>query len=666
MAMSDRELGMDRSITRRDFLNGVSLAIGTTMARPAGADPLEIAAQAAVPEKPSEYYPPALTGMRGSHVGSFEVAHGMRDGKTWTPEDTGETYDLVVVGGGLSGLAAAYYFRKAVGPEAKILILDNHDDFGGHAKRNEFTHGNRTVIGYGGTMYIVAWNTYPLEGRMLFQDIGLDPARFYKATDPDKELYTKMGLKRGVFFDKETFGEDRLVVGEPSPPPTNTGATGGTTSTAPNSLTWAQFLAKCPLSDQVRSDIQRIYEDKRDCLPALSKDEKLQRLRKITYRQYLLDDLKVHQDAFKYFQSRQLGGPNSGGAPDTFSAWGSFRAGLPGFDGLGIGERPARTFVSKPAEMIHFPDGNAGIARLIVRWLIPKALPGTTMEDSVTTRVNYAKLDDPGSTARIRLNSTVVNAKHKGEPGRAKEVEITYVRDGKAYRVTAGTCVMACYNSVVPYLCPELPAKQKEALHMAVRKPFVYTNVFIRNWTAFSKLGVSSIHAPGGYHDGISLDFPVSLGSYRCPKKPEEPMVLHLQRVPLGPGETARDQFRSGRADLLATSFETFERKIRDELGRMLAEGGFDPAQDIEAITVNRWPHGYASGQNSLYDPDWSDEELPWIAGRKRWGRIAIANSDAGAICLTQAAFEQAHRAVGELVTDVIRPQYMYPWVEKM
>jgi spermidine dehydrogenase len=668
MSASDRELGMDRSITRRDFLNGVSVAIGATMARPNPVDALELTEAATAPTQAqaSDYYPPALTGMRGSHAGSFEVAHGLRDGKQWTPEKTGENYDLVVVGGGLSGLAAAYYFRKAVGPQAKILILDNHDDFGGHAKRNEFKHGDRTVIGYGGTMYIVAWNTYSLEGRMLLQDIGLDPARFYKAIAPDNDLYLRMGLGRGVFFDKETFGTDRLVVGEPLLTPALSGATGGAAPTGSGGLTWAQFLAKCPLSDTVKRDIQRLYEDKSDYMPGLAAGEKIQRLRKISYRQYLLDHVKVDPDCWKYFQARQLGGPNSGGAPDSFSGWSSFRLGFPGFGGLGIGAPPARTFVEKPAEMIHFPDGNAGIARLIVRSLIPKALPGSTMEDAVTSRLNYSELDEPDSPTRIRLNSTVVRAKHTGEPGSAKDVEVTYVRDGKAYRVSADACVMACYNAVIPYLCPELPARQKEALHMAVRKPFVYTNVFIRNWTSFAKLGVSNIHAPGGYHDGVGLDFPVSLGTYRCSRKPEEPIVLHLQRVPLGSGKTARDQFRAGRADLLATPFETFERKIRDELGRMLVDGGFDPARDIEGITVNRWPHGYASGQNSLYDPDWSDEELPWIVGRKRWGRIAIANTDAAAICLTQAAFEQAHRAVSEIVADVIRPQHMYPWVEKM
>src|SRR5262245_47592649 len=655
---TDRDLGMDRPITRRDFLNGVSLTVGGALVSPAQRDPLGETQPAATPQRaaPSDYYPPAKTGLRGSHPGSFEVAHGLRNGNRWgAGEDTGEVYDLVVVGGGMAGLSAAYYFKKAVGRDANVLILDNHDDFGGHAKRNEFTVGGRRMIGYGGTQSIEAPNTYTSEGKALLEDIGVDGERFLKATAADRGLYASMGLRRAVFFDKETFGVDRLVVGVPR------------FSGSAQAGTWAPFLTKTPLSAAAQRDLIRLYEEPRDYMPGLTSDQKIQRLKKVSYRDYLLSIAKVTPDVLSFFQQSSLGWPNGAGDIDSYSAWGCFRLGrFPGFDGLGLGQRPADSYAQQTGTNIHFPDGNGTVARLLVRWLIPDALPGRTMEDAVTSRLDYARLDDPAASARIRLNSTVVGVQHDGVPGRAKTVDVTYVTDAKAYRVRGRAVVMACYNAIVPYLCPELPETQKHALRMAVRQPIVYTNVAIRNWSAFQKIGASSIFCPGGYHHTIQLDFAISIGAYSCPKNPAEPMVLHLEREALKPGLPVRDQFRAGREDLLSTTFEAFERKIRDQLGRALGDGGFDPARDVDAITVNRWPHGYAAGQNTLYDPDWSDEELPWIAGRRRFGRIAISNSDAAAVCLTQAAFEQSHRAVHEIVTDVLRREFLYPYSEQV
>jgi len=667
MSKTDRELGMDREITRRDFLNGTSVAIGGASA--IGASGLSASsASASEPsvapprkrraEEPGDYYPPRLTGMRGSHDGSFEVAHEMRYGKTWdNVESTGESYDLIVVGGGLSGLASAYFFRKAL-PEAKILILDNHDDFGGHAKRNEFTIGDRRIIGYGGTMMIHGKNSYTYEGKALLEDIGIDGPRFLRKTESDRSLYSRMGLGSGTFFDRENFGEDRMVVGRPrrTSEPANSGT-----------LTWEEFLAKTPMSDNVKKDMLRLYEDKRDYLPGLSLAEKKQRLRKISYQNYLLEVVKADPGVIPYFLSLSLGGSNGAAGIDSYSAWGALRDGrYPALDGLGL-EKPLRSWLPDDdfGESIHFPDGNAGVARLIVRWLNPEALPGTTMEDSVTQPIRYDRIDAPGSAVRIRLNSTVVNAKHMGERRAAKEVEVTYVQDGKAHSVRGATCVMACYNAVIPYLCPELPETQKAALKMAVRQPLVYTNVLLRNWKAWADLGLQSFYAPGGYHTGTSLDYAISLGDYVCSRTPEEPMVLHLKRVPIKPGLPARDQFRAGREDLQSTSFEVFERRIRDDLGRALADGGFDAARDIEAITVNRWPHGYAGGSNDLYDPEWGYDEVPWVVGRQRFGRITVANSDAAATCLTHAAFDQGHRAVQELIGDVLRPEFQYPWAER-
>jgi spermidine dehydrogenase len=652
---SDRELGMDREISRRDFLNGVSVAIGGAALASRVAAASAAPQTASLPQDSRHYYPPALTGMRGSHEGSFEVAHEMRDGKTWEgADDTRERYDLIVVGGGLSGLAAACFFRKAL-PESRILILDNHDDFGGHAKRNEFQVGDRLLIGYGGTMMIHGAASYTHEAKALLKEIGVDSERFLKSTEFDRTLYRRMGLKRAVFFDRETFGRDKLVVGEPPRRP------------EPGSPTWAEFLAKTPLAEPVKKDILRLYEDHRDYLPGLSREEKIQKLRKTSYQDFLLNVVKAHPGVIAYFLRMGLGGANGAAGIDSYSAWGAFRTGwFPGFEGLGI-ERPLRSWVAGDefGENIHFPDGNAGVARLLVRFLIPQALPGDTMEDAVTTPVWYAALDEPANKVRIRLNSTVVTARHVGEPRKASEVEVTYVRQGRAYRVRSGSAVLACYNAIIPYLCPELPESQKKALHMAVRQPIVYTNVVVRSWKAFYDLGISSIYSPSGFHESMSLDQGISLGDYKCSRSPEEPMVLHLQRVPIAPGLPARDQFRAGRTELETMTFEIFERNIRDHLGRALAEGGFEPARDILAITVNRWPHGYAGGANDLYDPEWSYDEVPWVVGRKRFGRITIANSDAAATSLTHAAIDQAHRAVTELLTDVIRPEFQYPWVER-
>jgi len=375
----------------------------------------------------------------------------------------------------------------------------------------------------------------------------------------------------------------------------------------------------------------------------------------MSYKDFLLNVAKVHPGVIPFYQTRTHGEFGVGiDAEPALDCWGY---GLPGFQGMGLepgatrhmGYTAAGYCSTGGSYRFHFPDGNASIARLLARNLIPQAVPGSTAQDVVTTRVDYGRLDDAASPVRIRLNSTVVRARHVGEPWSAAEVEVTYAREKKAYSVRGKSVVLACWNTMIPYVCPELPEKQKAALHYLVKVPLVYTTVGIRNWTSFHKLGIYDVSAPGSYWLGVRLDSAVNIGDYRSPRTPEEPALLHLSRAPCKPGLPVRDQQIAGHIELFTTRFETLELKIRDRLARTLGAGGFDPARDIEAITVNRWPHGYGYEYNPLFDPDWPEAERPHVIGRERFGRITIANTDSGAAAYTDVAIDQAHRAVDEL-----------------
>lgn len=633
MSDDDRRLGMDRPITRRDFLDGVAVAV----VGGAAATGFGRAARAAAPlTDPAR--PERSTGLRGQFDGAADVMHAIRDGSFWTtagsPRDTGERYDLVVVGAGISGLTAAFHWRQRVGSDARVLIVDPLDDFGGHAKRNEFTASNgATLIGYGGSQSMQTPSYFSPAVLQILADIGVEPERF--KTYFDQGWAEDRGLASAVFFPKEVFGVDKLV------------------RKAEKAADW---VPDTPLNERAKADLIKLIDAPEDYLPGLSREEKLKTLSEITYKQFLLDVVKADPQLVDYFAVSTAAyfgvGIDATTALDARGNWD------PGFDGMDLGEvvHPAHSpsgrlaFTDPDPYIYHFPDGNAGIARALVRALIPESLPGTGMEDLVTAAVDRAALDRDGGTVRIRLGSSVVRVKHDGDPAAASAVTVTYAGPGGLETVTAGNVILACWHRVIPYLTDELPAEQVAALNDQQKVPLIYTNVQIRNWEAFDRLKIDGFSSPGNFWSGAEIDFPVSMGSYRFADKPTDPIVLHLSKVLGEPGKSSREQALAGRRQLTELSFEDLERSIRDLLGRALGEGGFDPARDIEAITCNRWAHGYAYEYMRPWDAFWPAGPLPIETARRPWGRIAIANSDSGAYAYAHSAIDQAVRAVRDLL----------------
>jgi spermidine dehydrogenase len=640
----DRKLGMDRAIDRRDFLNGVAIgAAGLSAAMLGGCAHMGSATDAAMGTRAGEDYPPTRTGLRGSHAGAFENAHSVRDGTFFRtadmPRDTDGVYDLVVVGAGISGLSAAYFYRMAK-PNARILILDNHDDFGGHAKRNEFMLGGRLHLLNGGTELIDSPRIYSAAASDLLKQLGVDPVALAKSSEKE-DIYA--GLGTGTFFDKETFGADKLVTGGP-------GREDGEV------VDWPAYLAQTPLSESARREILRIETAMVDHFPGLTSAEKKDRLSRMSYGDYLSKLAGAGPVAMAYYQ--KITHDEWGVGIDAEPALDCWGFGFPGFQGLNLDPGPAPRmgntaagYVDGGSPVFHFPDGNATIARLLVRHLIPSAMPGRSVEDIVTAHANYAELDRDGAPVRIRLSSTVAQVRNMGGPAQSQGVEIVYAHADGVFRVRANACVLAGWNMMIPHICSELPPAQKEALSQLVKVPLVYTSVAISNWRSFKTLGVRKILCPGAYFSSVQLNWPMDLGAYKSVRSSDEPILLFLVRTPCAPGLPCRDQHRAGRFELLTTSFEDFEGNIRDQLGRMLSDAGFDPARDITAITVNRWPHGYAYEYNPLFDNfDAPTDQRPHVLGRKPVGRIAIANSDSGAAAYTDSAIDQARRAVDEIL----------------
>ena len=588
--------------------------------------PFKSTSQAVMAALKPEYYPPSLTGLRGSHPGSNEHAHSQAWTKQtdWGPTtDLKEEYDLVVVGGGISGLSAAYFYQQEHGRDKKVLILDNHDDFGGHAKRNEHTIDGDTRISYGGSQSLVQPNHAHEIVRNLLEDIGVDLDRFKTAYDTD--FFKRHNLGAVTYFNKRIFGEDRVVQHPYCNYPNYVEGLQGA------KLSSKEAAQQAPLSDSGKEQLLRVLNGGLHTLK-VPKEELRNYTRTHFYFDYLKDTLGVN-DPGVLRMARHSGLDWGSTGTELMSIAAARSCGALGF-------APVAVFDEDNPYIHHFPDGNAGVARALVKWLIPGVARGNNAEELVLAKFNYAELDKSSNTARIRLNSTVVNVEHGDEPRNSSDVSVNYINDNKSYQVKGKGVVMACYNMIIPHIVSGLPEEQSAALKLQGKSPMQYTTVGLRNWRAMKALGIGVAMSPGNMHQAVLMDFPVSMGGYEYTRTPDDPCVIQMISCPYGKfGEPRREQFREARYRMLGLQFKDYEQEIRSHLSGMFPRELFDFNRDVASISVNRWAHGYSNG-----GPGDSTR-----IGRQPFGRITIANSDSAPGSDAKTAMMMAHRAVNEL-----------------
>ena len=615
---TDKQLGMFKPIRRRDFVQGAAVAAGTALTAGSLRASDFWRDQSESPGAMRADYPPIKTGMRGSHPGAYEVAHALgRDGAKFAkPAEAAEHHDLVVVGAGISGLAAAYFYRQQMGSSAKILLLENHDDFGGHAKRNEFHQSGEMVLSLGGTHNLEWWKFSDVVNRLL-SELGVDPQAMRR--EMTFEYGRDAPNSPAMWFDADTYGESRLIPN----------------FSLRNHLTREQ-IDQIPISVEGRKSLLRLYSS--DISHSkLSEAELETLLSEISYPDFLREYAGLTEDAVQLFDKDQHG--SYGLEMRALSAAEAIWEGYPGAHLFGQ-DWEVDDF-QYPVAM--WPDGNASLARLLVAKLIPEVAPEADALNIAAANFDYSRLDQSANNVRLRLNATVVNTENT-ETG----VSVTYASSGKIRRVTARHSVLACYHSIIPHLCPSISETQKDALKHQVKMPLVLTNVLIRNRDALDKLGIDAVSCPGRLHGRLFLFQGIHTGGYES-KSDAVSLVFWGSVSPPEDAIDLKSQLRGSRQKLLELSLEDFEREVRSVLDELLSPVGFDVAEDILALTVNRWPHGYAYEYMQLWDPEWAPGEAPHEIARQRFGSIAIANADAGASAYTHVAIDQAYRAIDEL-----------------
>ena len=626
---------------------------GTLMAAGASVLPFGTASQAVLGALEPSYYPPAMTGLRGDNVESYTNAHSKalaRKSSWGTVTDLKEEYDLIVVGGGISGLSAAFFYQQKHGKDKRVLILDTHADFGGQCARNEHTFGDTTRVMFGGSQTIVSPHARSQTTLKLLDDLGIDLDRLKDSFDTD--FFKRHNLRGVTYFNKRKFGEDKVVK---HPFCTYQRFVEGLLRPE---LSYEEAVEQTPLSDRGKEQLLRVLKGGVHLLDV--PQEKLEDyINTHSYFDYLKNTLGV-DDPGVLEMARNSCIDNLGEGADVTTIADALSTGGLGFDPASLkdvmGEEAYKKYIEEYGYIMvdedpyvhHFPDGNASLTRLLVRKMIPNVGPGDSFEDIVLSKFNYAELDKSSNIVRIRLNSTVVNVTHDGDPNASKGVFVDYIHDKKAYQVKGKGVVMACYNVMIPHIVPDLPEAQAAALSRTMRIPLFYTTVGLKNWRAMKEMEIGVAISPGNMHQAVLMDFPVSLGGHNCTKGPDDPCTILMVGCPFGDtvGAPPIEQFREARFKMLSLQFEDYEKEIREHLTGMLPKGSFDFDRDVESITVNRWSHGYGYRGTALFDSDLSDMVLK---GRKPFGRITIANIDSGLSSYIHVAIDQAWRAVKEL-----------------
>ena len=624
-------------LTRRDFINGIALlGVGGL------ASPVDLLTNVTGQKPGGIVYPPALTGLRGSQSGSFEVAHAVAlspDRNFGTVVGPEEEYDLVVIGAGISGLSAAHFYRETIKPDARILILDNHDDFGGHARRDEFSVAGKTYITYGGSQSIDGPSDYSNVSLKLLRDLGVDLKAF--ETTYDRDFFQHNALSVGIFFDATTFGKSILLL---SGLPDQRSVAGYSSSLmgglcAPPDF--ASQLEKMPLTDAQRAKLSEVLAVPEKAKEFFQGQDGENRFWSTNYVQFLRSVYGIEDVALLKLLSLPSAEDSALGG-NMISLEEAIYQQL-----LGLPPRAFfRRWVGKSKDksvddyIYHFPDGNATVARLLAQRLLPGVARFQTPEESMTVRLDYQQLDVPNQPVRLRLNSTAILAENTTDGTRVR-----YVQQGALREACARHTVMAGWHIMAAHIVPELPERQKAAMRANLKLPLIYAQVALRQWQAVQRSGVGYVYCPGSYFQFVQTDFPVSLGGFQPKRTPADPMTLLLIRLPCPffVNGTMEELTRQGRSEIMVTTFEQYEQQIRLQLTLMFGAHGFDPDRDIEAITVNRWPHGY------VWDGAEFEGKPAHLLARQPHGRIVFANADSAGSAYMDDAIVMAWRAVNSL-----------------